>query len=138
MSLKTYPVVLDLVRRLSPLIRVLRARSSALADQMERALISIPLNTAEGAYSRGKNRQARFQSAAASARDARLPRNRRGHGLHRGHGCGAARASEQGFRASMEFALHLEHGPEDRRAGRRGGVRLFCLVARLLRRAKQH
>jgi hypothetical protein len=54
MSLKIYPVVLELVRRLSPLVRVLRARSSALADQMERALISIPLNTAEGAYSRGR------------------------------------------------------------------------------------
>ena len=69
MSLKIYPVVLELVRRLAPLIRVLRGRSSALADQMERALISIPLNVAEGAYSRGKNRQARFQSAAASARE---------------------------------------------------------------------
>ena len=55
MSLKIYPVVLELVRRLSPVIRVWRARSSALADQMERALISVPLNLAEGAYSRGKN-----------------------------------------------------------------------------------
>jgi four helix bundle protein len=36
---------------------------------MERAVISIPLNLAEGAYSRGKNRQARYQSAAASARE---------------------------------------------------------------------
>ena len=69
LSLKIYPVVLDLVRRLAPLIRLLRARSSTLADQMERALISVPLNVAEGAYSRGKNRQARFQSAAASARE---------------------------------------------------------------------
>jgi four helix bundle protein len=69
MSLKIYPVVLELVRRLAPLVRVLRARSSALGDQMERALISVPLNVAEGAYSRGKNRQARFQSAAASARE---------------------------------------------------------------------
>ncbi|HSU38482.1 MAG TPA: four helix bundle protein [Polyangiaceae bacterium] len=69
MSLKIYPVVLELVRRLAPLVRVLRARSSVLADQMERALISVPLNTAEGAYSRGRNRQARFQSAAASARE---------------------------------------------------------------------
>jgi four helix bundle protein len=49
---------------------VLRARSSSLADQLERALISIPLNVAEGAYSRGKNRQARYQTAAASAREA--------------------------------------------------------------------
>jgi four helix bundle protein len=66
MSLKIYPVILDLVRRLAPVVRVLRSRSSALADQMERALLSVPLNVAEGAYSRGKNRQARFQSAAAS------------------------------------------------------------------------
>lgn len=69
MSLKIYPVVLELVRRVAPLIRVLRARSAALADQMERALISVPLNVAEGAYSRGNNRHARFQSAAASARE---------------------------------------------------------------------
>jgi four helix bundle protein len=69
MTLKIYPVVLDLVRRLAPVIRVLRTRSSVLADQMERALISVPLNVAEGAYSRGRNRQARFQSAAASARE---------------------------------------------------------------------
>jgi four helix bundle protein len=70
MSLKIYPVVLELVRRLSPVVRMLRSRSPALADQMERAMISIPLNVAEGAYSRGRNRQARFQSAAASAREA--------------------------------------------------------------------
>jgi four helix bundle protein len=69
MTLKIYPVVLELVRRLGPVVRVLRARSSALGDQMERALVSIPLNVAEGAYSRGKSRQARFQSAAASARE---------------------------------------------------------------------
>jgi four helix bundle protein len=69
MSLKIYPVVLELVRRLAPVVRVLRARSAALGDQMERALISVPLNVAEGAYSRGRNRQARFQSAAASARE---------------------------------------------------------------------
>jgi four helix bundle protein len=69
MSLKIYPVILDLVRRLRPVLRVLPHRSSPLAQQMERALISVPLNTAEGAYSRGRNRQARFQSAAASARE---------------------------------------------------------------------
>jgi four helix bundle protein len=70
MTLKIYPVVLDLVRRLEPALRQLRKRSSSLGDQMERALISISLNVAEGAYSRGKNRQARYQSAAASAREA--------------------------------------------------------------------
>ena len=70
MTLKIYPVVLELLRRLAPMLPLLRARSSALGDQLERALISIPLNLAEGAYSRGKNRQARYQSAAASAREA--------------------------------------------------------------------
>jgi four helix bundle protein len=69
MTLKIYAVTLELVRRLSPLVARLRLRSPALADQMERALISVPLNVAEGAYSRGKNRQARFHSAAASARE---------------------------------------------------------------------
>ena len=68
--LKIYPVVLELVRRLAPYLPALRARSSSLGDQLERALISIPLNVAEGAYSRGKNRLARHQSAAASAREA--------------------------------------------------------------------
>jgi four helix bundle protein len=70
MTLKIYPVVLELVRRLAPTLPLLRARSTALGDQLERALISVPLNLAEGAYSRGRNRQARYQSAAASAREA--------------------------------------------------------------------
>jgi four helix bundle protein len=69
-TLKIYDVVLELVRRLSPRLAVLKARSAALGDQFERALISIPLNVSEGAYSRGRNRQVRFQSAAASAREA--------------------------------------------------------------------
>ena len=69
MSLMIYPVVLDLVRRLAPVVRELRGRSAALGDQMERALTSIPLNLAEGSYSRGRNRQARYQSAVASARE---------------------------------------------------------------------
>ena len=70
MTLKLYPVVLELVRRLAPCLVTLKSRSSGLADQFERSLISIPLNVAEGAYSRGKNRQARYQSAAGSAREA--------------------------------------------------------------------
>src|SRR5688572_7031753 len=69
MTLEIYPVVLDLVRRLAPYVPALRARSWSLGDQLERALVSIPLNLAEGAYSRGKNRQARYQSALASARE---------------------------------------------------------------------
>jgi four helix bundle protein len=70
MTLKIYPVVIEWVRRLAPVLPLLRARSSNLGDQFERALISVPLNLAEGAYSRGRNRQARYQSACASAREA--------------------------------------------------------------------
>ena len=70
MTLEIYPVALQLVRPLAPYLPVLRARSASLGDQLERALISVPLNLAEGAYSRGKNRHARYQSAAASAREA--------------------------------------------------------------------
>jgi four helix bundle protein len=69
MSLRIYPVILDLVRKLAPTVRALRACSPALADQMERALVSVPLNVAEASYSRGRNRSARFQTAAASARE---------------------------------------------------------------------
>jgi four helix bundle protein len=68
-TLKIYLVVLELVRRMAPLLPKVRARSLALGDQLERALISIPLNVAEGAYSRGRNRQARYQSALASTRE---------------------------------------------------------------------
>jgi four helix bundle protein len=70
MTLRIYPIVLVLVRRLSPYLPALRARSSSLGDQLERALTSIPLNLAEGSYSRGKNRYARYHSAAASTREA--------------------------------------------------------------------
>ncbi len=70
MALEIYPVALELVREVARYVPLLRARSGALGDQLERALISVPLNLAEGAYSRGRNRQARYQSAAASAREA--------------------------------------------------------------------
>src|SRR5262245_33584102 len=70
MTLRLYPIVLELVRALAPHLPVLRPRSGALGHQLARSLIPIPLNVAEGAYSRGRNRQARYQSAAASAREA--------------------------------------------------------------------
>jgi four helix bundle protein len=69
MPLRIYPVILELVRQLTPVIHILRTCSPSLADQLERALVSVPLNVAEGSYSRGKNRQARFQSATASAHE---------------------------------------------------------------------
>jgi four helix bundle protein len=70
MPLRIYPVSLELIRSAAPLPSLLRARSVSLGDQFERALTSVPLNIAEGDYSRGKNRQTRYHSALASAREA--------------------------------------------------------------------
>lgn len=70
MSLKIYAVILELVRRMAPRLSEVKLHSAALRDQLERALLSVPLNVLEGSYSRGRNRQARYQNAAASAREA--------------------------------------------------------------------
>jgi four helix bundle protein len=50
-------------------LKVCAKANPELADQCERALISIPLNVAEGTHSRGRNQQARFHTAAGSARE---------------------------------------------------------------------
>ena len=44
-------------------------RDSDLARQLRRAMSSIALNCAEGMYSRGKSRQARYHTALGSARE---------------------------------------------------------------------
>jgi len=43
---------------------------TSLGDPLERGLTSVPGNMLEVAYGRGTNRQARYHSAAASAREA--------------------------------------------------------------------
>ena len=42
-----------------------------LADQLERAGTSIPLNVSEGAYSKGGNRRSRYHIAMGSAGEAK-------------------------------------------------------------------
>ncbi len=68
--LRIYPVLLDLVRTLSPQLHALERREPDLARQCRRALASAPLNVAEGSYSRGKNRAARYHTALGSLREA--------------------------------------------------------------------
>ena len=68
--LRIYPVLLDLVRSVGPLVRQLERRDPDLARQCRRALTSAPLNVAEGSYSRGKNRPARYHTALGSLREA--------------------------------------------------------------------
>ncbi len=68
--LRIYPVLLSLVESLGPLIRQLARRDPDLARQCRRALASAPLNVAEGSYSQGRNRRARYHSALGSLREA--------------------------------------------------------------------
>jgi four helix bundle protein len=68
--LRIYPVLLELVRSVRPLVHELERRDADLARQCRRALASAPLNVAEGSYSRGKNRAARYHTALGSLREA--------------------------------------------------------------------
>ena len=68
--LRIYPVLLELVRSVMPLVRELERCDPDLARQCKRALASGPLNVAEGSYSRGRNRAARYHNAVGSVREA--------------------------------------------------------------------
>ena len=70
MLLRIYSVLLELVRLLRPLVGQLERRDADLARQCKRALCSAVLNVAEGSYSRGKNRGARYHTALGSLREA--------------------------------------------------------------------
>ncbi len=67
--LRIYDVLLEVVREVRPLVAELERRDADLARQCRRALASAPLNVAEGSYSRGKNRVARYHTALGSLRE---------------------------------------------------------------------
>ena len=67
--LKIYPVILETIASLRPIVAQLERRDSDLARQLRRASASVALNTAEGMYSRGKNRVARYHTALGSMRE---------------------------------------------------------------------
>jgi len=67
--LRIYPVLLDLVRRVVPLIKEIERRDPDLGRQCRRALSSAPLNVAEGSSNRGRNRAARYHTALGSLRE---------------------------------------------------------------------
>ena len=67
--LQVYGVVLELVRQLRAPLGVIEHKDRDLARQLRRASASVALNLAEGMYSRGKNRAARYHTALGSARE---------------------------------------------------------------------
>jgi len=67
--LRIYSVVLEVLKELQPALRRIEANDRDLARQLRRASASIALNLAEGMYSRGRNRNARYHTALGSARE---------------------------------------------------------------------
>ena len=67
--LDIYPFILETITLLRPLAARIARADADLGRQMRRAQASIALNVAEGAYSRGRNRQARYHTALGSARE---------------------------------------------------------------------
>ena len=68
--LRIYEVLLKLIRSVRVRVRELERRDPDLARQCRRAFCSAVLNVAEGSYSRGKNRGARYHTALGSLREA--------------------------------------------------------------------
>ncbi len=61
--LDIYPFILETIAALRPVARRIARADADLGRQLRRAQASIALNVAEGAYSRGRNRQARYHTA---------------------------------------------------------------------------
>lgn len=67
--LRIYPVVLEVLKELQPVVRQIERRDRDLARQLRRCSASVALNLAEGMFSRGQNRGLRYHSALGSARE---------------------------------------------------------------------
>ena len=67
--LQIYPVVLEVVVKLRPVMAVIDRKDRDLGRQLRRCSQSAGLNLAEGMYSRGRNRAAKYHVALGSARE---------------------------------------------------------------------
>ncbi|HWB73882.1 MAG TPA: four helix bundle protein [Nannocystaceae bacterium] len=67
--LTIYPVILETIEMLRPMMGRIDRHDRDLGRQLRRAASSIALGVAEGMYSRGRNRAARYHTALGSARE---------------------------------------------------------------------
>ncbi len=67
--LHVYTLVLELIRQLRGVVSLIERKDRDLGRQLRRASSSVALNLAEGVYSRGKNRAARYHTALGSMRE---------------------------------------------------------------------
>jgi four helix bundle protein len=67
--LRIYPVILEVIAELRPVVGALERCDGDLARQMRRAMASVALNTAEGMGSGGKLRAARYHNALGSMQE---------------------------------------------------------------------
>ncbi|MEA2750385.1 MAG: hypothetical protein QOI41_4528, partial [Myxococcales bacterium] len=68
--LKIHETAIELVRDVMPLIREIERCDPDLAGQARRAVMSTPLNIAEGSEQAGKRRASHYRIALGSAREA--------------------------------------------------------------------
>lgn len=67
--LNIYPIVLEMIAALRPLLAQIERRDRDLGRQLRRASASVALNLGEGMYSRGQLRTARYHNALGSMRE---------------------------------------------------------------------
>ena len=60
-----------MIHEIKPLVEQTARHGKSLVNQIRRSASSVPLNVAEGLYSRGGNQLARFQDAMGSADETR-------------------------------------------------------------------
>jgi four helix bundle protein len=67
--LRIYGDAIEVIRLLNPVLEQVKRQNANLADQCDRASVSVALNLSEGAGQRAGNRRLRYQTALGEARE---------------------------------------------------------------------